>query len=87
MNMGYLTLAKPKDSAEWTFGKWFATHGEAQFYIHTIPSDKYIYKIMEINESTMNEDCTCKLEDDEDIPHEFVAPQCNIDEEECESCQ
>lgn len=87
MNMGYLTLARPKDSPEWTFGKWFATNGEAQFYIDTIPSDKYIYKIMEIKEEIVNECYIPEIGEDDDIPHELVKPQCSIDGEECESCQ
>jgi len=87
MNMGYLTLAKPKDSDGWTFGKWFATHGEAQFYIHTIPCDKYLYKIVEINDDILKENTSCSIQEDDDIPSEVVIPQCNLDDEECESCQ
>jgi hypothetical protein len=92
--MGYLLLAKPVSSAGWTYGKWFSTHGEAQFWVHTIPAGTYSYKIMEINDTVLKEinsgtnipEATPQFKEDEDIPHEVIKPQCNLDEE-CESCQ
>jgi hypothetical protein len=92
--MGYLLLAKPVNSTEWTYGKWFSTHGEAQFWVHTIPAGTYSYKIMEINENLLKEkdsgtnvpEAKPTFAEDDDIPSEVITPQCNLDEE-CESCQ
>jgi len=85
--MGYLILTRPLNSPNWTFGKWFGTHEEAQFWIQTLPLERFCYRIFELSEELLEKrDGKCVLEEDEDIPNEVITPQCTIDEE-CESCQ
>jgi hypothetical protein len=42
--------------------------------------------LKEINSGTNVPEATPQFKEDEDIPHEVIKPQCNLDEE-CESCQ
>ena len=85
--MGCVILAKFIDSERWSIGKWFATHEEAQFWVHTLPLDKIVWRIVQLKEEWFKEPAIeVKIEEDTDIPHEVIKPQCNLDEE-CESCQ
>ncbi len=86
--MGYLILLKFLDSDNWAMGKWFATHEEAQFWVHTLPLERVVYKIIKLKSDWVDEPIkTPSLTEDNDIPSEFITPQCNLDDEECESCQ
>lgn len=85
--MGCVILAKFIDSDRWSIGKWFATHEEAQFWVHTLPLDKIVWRIVQLKEEWFKEPTIeVKIEEDTDIPAELIKPQCNLDEE-CESCQ
>ncbi len=86
--MGYLILTRPINALGWTYGKWFSTHDEAQFWIQTLPIERFCYRIIELKPEMFEEKhVQCVLADDDDIPNEVVAPQCSLDNEECESCQ
>ena len=87
--MGYLLLAKPITSANWTYGKWFSSHSEAQSWVNTIPVGSIVYRIIEIKEEMLTDktDTKCQITEDEDIPSEVIVPQCSLNDEECESCQ
>lgn len=86
--MGCVILVRFVQSERWSIGKWFSTHEEAQFWVHTLPLDKIVWRIIQLKEDWIKEPVVeIKLEEDTDIPAEVIQPQCNLDDEECESCQ
>ena len=86
--MGCVILVKFIHSERWSIGKWFSTHEEAQFWVHTLPLDKIVWRIVQLKEEWIKEPVVeIKLEEDTDIPAEVIQPQCNLDDEECETCQ
>lgn len=86
--MGCVILVRFVQSERWSIGKWFSTHEEAQFWVHTLPLDKIVWRIIQLKEDWIKEPAVeIKLEEDTDIPAEVIKPQCNLDDEECESCQ
>ena len=85
--MGYLILTRPQNSPSWTYGKWFGTHEEAQFWIQTLPLERFCYRIVELTEEMLTQrESKCVLEEDEDIPHAIIPPQYD-EPKDCESCQ
>jgi len=86
--MGCVILVKFVQSERWSIGKWFATHEEAQFWVHALPLDKIVWRIVQLKDEWIKEPVVeVRLDEDTDIPAEVIQPQCNLDDEECETCQ